>query len=264
MRTDQDNAIIFSDVSSSDEEKEIQQYFLALAEKVVSGLERSGFPRCKGGLMAINPKWCQPYRVWKEYFTNWIQKVYPDLEEILQTFIFFDFRTIYGTMDFTPGLIDCISHNLDAGNLFLHNMAKTAILHETPLGFFKRLVVEKSGEHKNHLNLKLNGLAPMIDAIRILALDQKIFETSTTDRIIELADTGIFTKEDADNLLDAFNVIMLLRVRHHVNLINTGKEPDNYINPDDLSIIQQTMLKEAFKTIDRLQDMLKLRYNVKF
>ena len=263
MRTDQDNAIIFANVSSPEQGKEVQQYFLTLAEKVIAGLEKSGFPRCKGGLMAINPKWCQPYRVWREYFTNWIQKLYPNAEDILQTFIFFDFRTIYGTMDFTPGLIECINTNLDAGSSFLHNMAETAIMNETPLGFFKRLVVEKSGEHKNQLNLKLNGLAPMIDAIRILALDRRIFETNTMDRITELAETGLLPKEDADNLLDAFNVIMLLRVRHHVNLINKGKEPDNYINPDELSIIQRTMLREAFKTIDRLQDIIKERYNVK-
>jgi CBS domain-containing protein len=264
MRTDQDNAIIFSNVSSPEEEKEVQQYFLTLAEKVVSGLERSGFPRCTGGFSANNPQWCQPYRVWLEYFTNWIQRDNQNSENTLQTFIFFDFRTIYGTTDFTPGLIECITANLNKGSPFLYNMAKTATFYQTPMGFFKRLVVEKSGEYKDHLNLKLNGLRPLIDAVRVLALDQRIFETSTIDRITRLADIGLLTQKDADNLLDAFNVIMLLRVRHHVNLMNQGKEPDNYIKPDDLSIIQRTMLKEAFKTIDKLQEILNMRYNIIF
>jgi CBS domain-containing protein len=263
LRTDQDNAIIFSDTCSAEHEPEVQQYFLTLSEKVIAGLEQCGFPRCKGGLMANNPQWCQPYRVWLEYFRNWIQKLYPNAEDILQTFIFFDFRSIYGTIDFTPGLIECINVNLDTRNLFLHTMADTAVLHQTPLGFFKKLVVEKSGEYKNHLNLKLNGLAPLVDAVRILALDQRIFETNTLDRISGLAEAGLLSQAEADNLRDAFNVLMLLRVRHHVNMINNGKDPDNYINPDELSIIQRTMLKEAFKTIDRLQELLKLRYDVK-
>jgi CBS domain-containing protein len=142
-------------------------------------------------------------------------------------------------------------------------MAKTAILHKTPLGFFKRLVVEKSGEHKNKLNLKLNGLTPLVDAIRTLALSQKVFETNTLDRISAVVEKESLTPAEADDLRDAFNVIMLTRVRHHVNVLRQGGVPDNYVNPDELSIIQRTMLKEAFKTIDRLQGLLELRYDIK-
>jgi CBS domain-containing protein len=55
---------------------------------------------------------------------------------------------------------------------------------------------------------------------------------------------------------------MLIRVRHHVHVLRQGADPDNYVNPDELSIIQRTMLKEAFKTIDRLQGLLELRYGI--
>jgi CBS domain-containing protein len=142
-------------------------------------------------------------------------------------------------------------------------MAETALLHEPPLGFFKRLVVEKSGTHKNQLNLKLNGMTPLIDAIRTLALDQKIFETHTLDRISSLVDKGLLPPGEADDLRDAFNVIMLVRVRRHVSILQAGGEPDNYVNPDELSIIQRTMLKEAFKTIDKLQHLLRVRYDIR-
>lgn len=262
LRTDQDNAIVFADVPTEKEE-EVQRYFLRLAEKVVSALERCGFPRCKGGIMASNPKWCQPYRVWKDYFAHWILGIDLPQEEILQTFIFFDFRPIYGELRFLSGLTDEISGSFDERKTFLREMAETAVLHEPPLGFFKRLVVEKSGEHKNQLNLKLNGLTPLIDAVRTLSLDQKIFETNTFDRISGLVDKDLLSQGDADDLRDAFNVIMLVRVRHHLNVINRGGEPDNYVDPDELSIIPRTMLKEAFKTIDKLQKLLALRYDVK-
>jgi CBS domain-containing protein len=142
-------------------------------------------------------------------------------------------------------------------------MAETAVLHQPPLGFFKKLVVEKSGEHKNKLNLKLNGLTPLVDAIRTLALDQEILETNTLVRLEGLVEKEVLTQEEADDLRDAFNVIMLVRVRHHVDVISRGGEPDNYVNPDELSIIQRTMLKEAFKAIDRLQGVLEMRYQIK-
>jgi CBS domain-containing protein len=262
LRTDQDNALIFADDSSEGEE-EARSYFLNLAEKVASGLERCGFPRCKGGVMAINPKWCQPLRVWKEYFRHWILDVDYPAEEVLATFVFFDCRPIYGQYELVTQIAGHILELLDEGNSFAREMAKTAILHKTPLGFFKRLVVEKSGEHKNKLNLKLNGLTPLVDAIRTLALGQKVFDTNTLDRISALVEKESLTPAEADDLRDAFNVIMLIRVRHHVNVLRQGGVPDNYVNPDELSIIQRTMLKEAFKTIDRLQGLLEMRYDIK-
>ena len=261
LRTDQDNAIIFAD-GPVEKEEEVRSYFLALAERVISGLEKSGFPRCQGGLMAINPRWCQPYRVWKNYFSHWILDIDLPAQEILETFIFFDFRPIYGRYEVITDLSEWILQNLEQSQSFIREMAKTAVFHQPPLGFFKRLVVEKSGQHKNQLNLKINGSTPLVDAVRLLSLDQKIFETNTLERISALAEKGILSQTEADNLKDAFNVIMLVRVRHHVGLINQGVNPDNYINPAELSIIQRTMLREAFKTIDQLQDLVKLRYNI--
>jgi CBS domain-containing protein len=262
LRTDQDNALVFVD-HSPEAEEEARSYFLNLAEKVVSGLERCGFPRCKGGIMAVNPKWCQPLHVWKEYFRHWITDVDYPAEEVLATFVFFDCRPIYGRYELVTETAGHVLELLDEGKSFAREMAKTAILHKTPLGFFKRLVVEKSGEHKNKLNLKLNGLTPLVDAIRTLALGQKVFETNTLDRISALVEKETLTPAEADDLRDAFNVIMLTRVRHHVAVLRQGGVPDNYVNPDELSIIQRTMLKEAFKTIDRLQGLLELRYDIK-
>ncbi len=262
LRADQDNALVFAD-NAPEKEGEIRTYFLNLAEKVVSGLERCGFPRCKGGIMAVNPKWCQPLHVWKEYFRHWIVDFDYPAEEVLATFVFFDYRPIYGEFELATRTLEYISEFLDEGKSFVREMAKTAVLHKTPLGFFKRLVVEKSGEHKNKLNLKLNGLTPLVDAVRTLALGQKVFETNTLGRISALVEKESLTSGEADDLRDAFNVIMLARVRHHVHVLSQGGVPDNYIDPEELSIIQRTVLKEAFKTIDRLQGLLELRYDIK-
>jgi len=221
LRTDQDNAIVFGDVPPEKEE-EVQRYFLDLAGRVVSGLERCGFPRCKGGIMAVNPKWCQPFRVWKGYYRHWIVDFDYPPEETLQTMIFFDFRPIYGQYDFMK-ITEFISECLNQRESFLRDMAEISVLHETPLGFFKQLVVEKSGEHKNQLNLKMNGLTPLVDSIRTLALGQRIFETNTLDRISTLVEKEVFSQAEADDLRDAFNVIMLVRIRHHVSMIKPGR-----------------------------------------
>ena len=259
--TDQDNAIVFSD-GDLGSEKEVQDYFLRLAEKVISGLERSGFPRCKGGMMAVNPQWCQPYRVWKDYFRNWILRSDDSPLQVMIHSIFLDLRCLYGEKELVESLIGFISGCLRQPGPFLRDLAENAIYNRPPLGFFKKLVVEKTGEHKNQLNLKNRGLTPLVEAVRVLALDEGIFETNTLDRISILLDKGVFSQEEADVLKEAFNVLMLLRLRHHATAINQGEDPDNFINPVELSLIQRTMLKEAFKAIDQLQDELETHFGL--
>ena len=89
LKTDQDNAIIFEDVNEEELES-VNAYFLKLGEHVCNILDKTGYDFCKGGIMAKNPKWCQPISIWKKYFKDWVYKAGP--EALLQTSIFFDFR----------------------------------------------------------------------------------------------------------------------------------------------------------------------------
>ena len=126
--------IIFADLPPEKEE-EVRRYFLDLAEKVVSGLERCGFPRCKGGIMAVNPKWCQPFQVWKEYYRHWIIDFDYPAEEILETLSFSISAPSMDQYDFVTEGNGVISDASRCGEAFLREMAKTAIPHKTPLGF---------------------------------------------------------------------------------------------------------------------------------
>jgi CBS domain-containing protein len=261
LSTDQDNALVFADLEPS-REPEVQAYFLALAEEVVSGLERCGFPRCTGNMMASNPKWCQPLRVWREYYRKWITVRDLSAQELLISSIFFDFRAIYGPGDFLKELADSIREDIARSPTFLPHLALRSLETKPPLGFFNRLIVEKSGEYKDKLNLKLHGFIPLVDAVRILALEQNIGKTNTLERIKILTDKGVFPGDDGRDLYESFNLLMLLRFRHHLDQMNRGKKLDNYINPAALTQIQRSMLKSAFKAIDRLQNQLEIRFGL--
>ena len=101
LKTDQDNAIVFDDVPEADT-KRVQKYFLSFGEKVCTWLDQVGYDFCEGGIMAKNPKWCQPLSIWKEYFSKWIHTAEP--EDLLRSSIFFDFRGAYGHMEIMDDL----------------------------------------------------------------------------------------------------------------------------------------------------------------
>jgi CBS domain-containing protein len=121
-------------------------------------------------------------------------------------------------------------------------------------------VVEKGGEHKDELNLKVKGLAPLVDILRLFALEKRIRETSTLERIETLRGMHTIVEEYADDFEHAFEFIMLLRIHHQYQQIRSGQEPDNFINPNRLSNLEKRSIKEAFQIISRVQDQIIERY----
>ena len=104
LYTDQDNAIIYQDVSK-EEDFRVKAYFLKLGERVCDSLNFIGYAFCKGNIMAKNQKWCQPLSVWKGYFSGWITT--PEPQNLLDATVFFDFRTVFGDEIITENLSDC-------------------------------------------------------------------------------------------------------------------------------------------------------------
>jgi len=77
LKTDQDNAVIFEEIPA-DKIESVQGYFLQFGELLCDRLNQCGYDYCEGGIMAKNPKYCQPVSVWKNYFSTWIHKASPE------------------------------------------------------------------------------------------------------------------------------------------------------------------------------------------
>lgn len=258
FKTDQDNAIIYADPASPEEEKRARDYFTVFADFVKNGLIECGYSSCPAGYMASNPQWCQPLKTWKRYFTNWISE--PVSESVLKSLIFFDFRGLHGDLNLADQLRSHLNSLLEGNKVFLGYMANVIIKNRPPIGFLRAFVVEKTGEHKNELNIKVKGIAPLVDIIRLFSLEKTLKETSTFDRINILKTKHSIVKDQDDELMHAFEFMMLLRIHHQFEQIESGKSPDNFINPNKLSNLERRTLKEAFHLISRLQDTLIERY----
>jgi CBS domain-containing protein len=258
FKTDQDNAIIYADPEKSDDAEKIRKYFSAFSLSVRDGLVKCGFPLCPADYMASNPLWCQPLRQWKKYFSTWIYT--PTPEAVLNSLIFLDFRPVHGDFGLSDSLRSSIAAMLEGQMIFLGYMANTIIKNTPPVGFFGSLIVEKSGEHKDKLNLKIKGIAPFVDMGRLFSLEKGIQETSTVERINALRDRHTIVKAYADEFEEAFEFLMLLRIRHQYEQLENGKEPDNFLDPGRLSNLEKRKIKEAFRFISKMQDIIIERY----
>ncbi len=258
FKTDQDNGLIYADPKTDAEARETEAYFGKFTGYVNDALVRCGFPLCPGGYMASNPAWRKSLTGWKDYFREWIYT--PTSDAVLFSAILFDFRGLYGDGGLAEELREYLHGTLQGHDLFLKHLADMAVRLRPPLGFFRTFVVEKTGEHKNELNLKFKCLAPFIDIVRLYSLEQGVRETTTLDRIDALRDKHPVVREFGDDMKQLFDFLMLLRIQHQFRQIEDGSAPDNFINPDTLTSLEKRTFKEACTVISRLQDAVAKQY----
>ena len=254
--SDQDNALILSDDVSNQDMK----YFHQLAKIVCDGLDACGFVYCPGDAMATNEKWCQPYQVWKEYFTDWIEK--PDPMALMLSSIFFDLRAVYGDFSIHRRLTRNILELTQKNSLFIAHMVSNALKHRPPVGFFRTFVLIQDGEHDNTFDIKHRGIVPITDIARVLALAEGIKKVNTSERLIALGKTSSMSREMSANLQDALEFIASLRTTHQAEQIRNSQPADNYLPPDILSSLERKHLKDSFEIIKEAQKSLGSRYQL--
>ena len=253
--TDQDNALLLDD---SFDPARHDAYFLQLAKFVSDGLARAGYTYCTGDIMATNPRWRQPMRVWQGYFKQWIHA--PTAEGLLQASIFFDLDGVWGEIAWADRLRESIARQTKCNAVFLASMARNALQRTPPLGFFKGFVLEADGEHTQVMNLKRRGTAPMSDLIRVHALAMGSTALSSFDRLEAVIDAKMLPPGTGQDLHDALEFISSVRLRKHARDAEKGVTLSNSVDPEALSGFERKSLKDAFSILNDAQTYMKFKY----
>lgn len=258
LLTDQDNAILFDDVSEENYEK-VKDYFLKLSIFVTSALNTIGYAYCPANMMASNPQWCMSISEWKEQFTKWIMN--PSENGILMCTIFFDFDLVYGDEDLVIELRKLIIDTTRDNDLFFAYLGSDALKNPPPLGFFRQFLVEKDGEHKDTFDIKSRAIVSLVDAARILSLNREIFSNPNTySRFMKLAEKEPQNAIVFESCAEAF--LELLRFRTEEGLKNDSD--GRYLNLNTLSKLDKVKLKNTFQPISEVQEIIKNRFQLTY
>ncbi len=255
-RTDQDNGIVTAEAASGD----AARWFDRLSRRVCEGLDRLGYVFCPGEIMALNAKWRVSLDEWRGHFDGWIET--PTPKSVMHSSIFFDLRCITGSSALVESLREHALAGARDNRIFRRFMAANAITHQPPLGFFRRFVQEDDGSQEEGLNLKHRGIVPIIDLVRLRALEGALPGVNTFDRLRAAAEAGIMNDADAANLEDALNLIGRLRLEHQAQQLAAGEAPGNLVPAAALSPLMRRNLKAAFMLVREAQQALQLRYQV--
>jgi CBS domain-containing protein len=257
LHTDQDNALVYEDPSPA-LRAGAEPYFRSLAERVVVSLVALGYPPCPGGSMASNPRWCQPLSVWRRYIDDWVRE--PEPQNLLYSSIYFDLRGVGGDVALAAALRGEIRAQAAAWRSFPRYLAKLAVSHAPPLGLLSRFRLERR-DGRRGINVKLNAMLLVVNALRAYAIDLGLDETNTLERLEAATRAGgCFSRPEADDVRDCYETIFLFRLRHQLTLLAAGRHADNLLDPYALARSEQQRLKEAFRAIRRLQGRVRTRY----
>jgi CBS domain-containing protein len=258
LLTDQDNGILFVTPEGMTEDQ-VREKLLPFAETVNKELAECGFTLCKGNIMASNPKLCLSGDEWNEWFLRFIDASTP--QNLVYSSIFLDMRSVFGDREPLEQLLGKVLTRIRKNALFQKMLAGNAITRKPPLTMFHNFRFAPDGDRKS-LDLKRQGLAPFVEAVRVFALANGIAEANTLERMNQLARRGVFDSKDANAWKEAYSLIQAIRMRSHQELLNKGEPLSNYINPDDLNPLDKRILRESFRQAQRLQQKLELAYQL--
>ena len=168
--------------------------------------------------------------------------------------VMFDLRPIGGHFNLFADLQEETLEVASKNSIFVAHMVSNSLKHQPPLGLFRGFATVRSGEHKNTIDLKHNGVVPVTDLGRVYALKGRLTEVNTRARLLAAVEAGAVSSGGGRDLIDAYDMIAQTRLEHQAAQIQNGDKPDNFMAPSDLSDFERSHLRDAFVVIKTMQN----------
>src|SRR5690606_33225940 len=110
-------------------------YFDELAKRVSDGLHACGYVYCPGDMMATNPRWRQPVRMWRDYFHSWAVTHEPTSQMLAS--VMFDLRPISGKASLYQDLQHETLEMASRNSIFIAHMTANSLKRTPPLGLMR-------------------------------------------------------------------------------------------------------------------------------
>ncbi len=253
----QDYAVVYANVPG-DREEMVHKWFSEFARRMSEGLSSCGFSGRPEAVMSDSRHCCRSEASWEESFMAWIAAAEPPA--LAQADKYFDLRVVYAETGFVETLWHKIFSAIERERGFLGRLCRAGSQRRPPVGFLRQFAVEPDGSYLDRLNLEEVALLPVVGAARIMALDQRLRQTNTLERLGAVTRLGLLKDRMSEDLYEAFSFITLLRIARRLEENHNGHDSGAYLDPASLNRVQRKMLKESFQVIGQLQDFIAQRY----
>ena len=252
LKTDQDNGLILRDgFVPPDNLGELCQNFS-------NALASFGYPECPGRIMLSNPQWCKPSQEFGQMTRQWL--LLPDADSLMNLAIFMDAHTVCGDTHLLEDVQLRLMKIATDNDVLLNRFAAAIDAFTTSFGWWNRLL--GLGEGDQFLNLKKEGIFPLVHGVRSLALAHRIQVVSTADRIAALVREGWLESDMGTDLTDSLYFFMGLKLKSGLAELDTGKAVTGTVSVVRLSSLDRDLLKDTLGVVKRFKVLLRHRFHL--
>ena len=249
--SDIDSAVVWFEADGdahgeAENENETRSQLVGLAGEVLAGVRACGLRADDHGVNADSPPFVRSLSSWQRLARGWIADPTQEKALILAS-VLVDSRPVWGVHTGTP-VADAFRLAPEHPQV-LRMLARFALSHRPPTRRLRGLVLERGGR----IDLKQDALVPILDLARWGAISAGVASAGTPERLRMAADAGTLPRGDGATLLDAFELVCDLRLRHQVAQLRAGETPDDLIDPSECSALMRTQLRTALRAIATIQ-----------
>lgn len=239
LSADQDNALIHA--GSADDDAWFAQFGTLLANM----LDEAGVPHCQGGVMVSSTQWRGTVADWNRRVEDWLRRARP--EDILNVDIFFDLVPVAGNTELARRLHRQATQVASRTLPFIGLLAQSVQSLAPRFSLFGRI-----RQDENRINLKRDGLLPLVSLARTLALRTGSESRATPERLRDASAAGRIAEGDAQRLIDLHKKLLTLVLHQQLADLEEGIPPGSGVEVKQLNRKKYNELMAGLKHLDTM------------
>ena len=251
LKTDQDNGLIWRDGYAPDADQVAQ-----VCERFSAALARFGYPECPGRIMVSNPAWRMAAGQFAEKARGWL--LMPEGDSLMNLAIFMDAHAVCGDVTLLEQVRQGVMQLANDNDALLARYAAAIDAFGNSTGWWNRLL----GDSSASMNIKKEGIFPLVHGIRSLAFAHRLHETGTAARIAALVQEGALSADMGHDLTESLSLFMGLRLKAGLAELEAGRVVSGAVDVARLSSLDRDLLKDALGVVKRFKALVRHRFRL--
>ncbi|MFT4294560.1 MAG: putative nucleotidyltransferase substrate binding domain-containing protein [Micropruina sp.] len=244
LSSDVDCAVAFHQPLSADGIDRYREVFL----EVTQCLARSGLTGDGHGATAAHQLFARTDESWEASAGEWLEDPSRNNAAMMASLLL-DARAIHGAPQ-VPGVAR-MAAGLRAHPAGLRMFLEESLAKRARLRPLRRIFWGRDG-----FDIKRNALLPIVNLSRWLGLMAGSPALTTTERLRAAAGSSILPQRQAATLVEVFEVLQAIRLRHQLRQVQRGRPATDRLNLDRVSAIDRSIIARAVREISTVQQRM--------
>jgi CBS domain-containing protein len=252
LKTDQDNALILRDGYQAPDD------LVEICNRFSQALQEFGYPECPGHIMLNNPQWRKNAQDFSAMVKDWL--LFPSPDSLMNLAIFMDAHAVCGDSKLLRQVQNSIVQLATDNDAMLGRFAAAVDAFGNETGWWNKLLGLSDSDQA--MNIKKEGIFPLVHGVRSLALASRLSDTNTFARIEALQKLSVLSSETAADLTQSLQFLMGVRLKTGLDELDKGRQVSGGIDVSRLSSLDRDLLKDSLSVVKKFKMQLRYRFKL--